>query len=284
MSKAPIPKLAGVCGWPIHRSLSPLIHNYWLTKMGLAGAYVRFAVRPDDAQRAFGTLTKTSIVGVNVTIPLKEEAYKAADIVTPDAEKLGVSNCLYKKNGELFAHNTDLEGFAAPLLEHYGAARIRNEPALVIGTGGAAKAVIGALLSLNCPEIRVCGRTDEKAENLVASINLPSLYAVNWRHRKLSLPSAGLVVNASSAGMSGYSDLDLNLKTAAPNTFVYDLVYTPLKTGLLKQAKRYRLPHIGGLEMLVEQARPSFRLFFGQTPPADLDPKPLLIKALSRKK
>jgi len=203
---APIPKLAGVCGWPIHHSLSPVIHSYWLRETGIAGAYVHFAVRPDDAVHAFKSLKHTSITGVNVTLPLKSLAFEAADIVTPDAERLGVSNCLYKRGGKLVAHNTDPEGFAAPLLKHRTPNQIMNMPALVIGTGGAARAVIGALLNLNCPEIRVCGRTDEKAEKLVGEFNLPSLYAVGWRHRNMSLPTAGLVINASSAGMKGFPD------------------------------------------------------------------------------
>ncbi len=279
----PFPKLAGVCGWPIHHSLSPLMHNFWLKKMGITGAYVHFAVRPDDAPRAFGTLTRTSISGVNVTLPLKKLAFDSTKYVTPDAERLGVANCLYKKNGQLYAHNTDLEGFAAPLLKRLGPQKIMNTPALVIGTGGAARAVIGALLSLNCPEIRICGRTDEKAEKLRREIDLPSIYAVPWRHRQISTPSAGLIVNASSAGMKGMSELDLDLKMARPDCFVYDLVYTPLETGLLRQAQQYGLPHLGGLEMLVGQARPSFKLFFGQTPPEDLDPSPLLKQALTRK-
>lgn len=277
----PIPKLAGVCGWPVHHSLSPVLHNYWLKKMNIAGAYVQFAVRPDEAIRAFRSLTKTSITGVNVTIPLKELAFKAADVVTPDAEKLGVSNCLYTKNGQLYAHNTDMEGFAAPLLKHLNPHTLMNTPVLVIGTGGAARAVIGALLNLNCAEIRICGRTDEKAETLAKEINLPSVYAVDWRHRQSSLPSVGLIINASAAGMKGHSDLDLDLKTANPNSFIYDLVYTPEMTGLLKQAKGLDMRYIGGLEMLVAQAKPSFRLFFGVSPDEDLDPKPLLISHLA---
>lgn len=279
----PFPKLAGVCGWPIHHSLSPFMHNYWIKQMGIRGAYVHFAVRPDDAPRAFGSLTKTSISGVNVTLPLKTLAFEAADEVTPDAERLGVANCLYKRGGKLIAHNTDLEGFAAPLLKRVDAAKIMNTPALVIGTGGAARAVIGALLSLNCPEIRICGRTDEKAEKLRDDLKLPSIYTVPWRHRQLSMPSAGLIINASSAGMKGMDDLALDLKTAVPGTFIYDLVYTPEITGLLKQASHYGLPHMGGLEMLVGQARPSFKLFFGKLPPEDLDPSPNLKQMLNRK-
>ncbi len=278
----PIPKLAGVCGWPAHHSLSPLMHSFWLKEMGVPGAYVPFAVRPDDAPRAFGTLKQTSITGVNVTMPLKKTAFEAADETTPDAEKLGVANCLFRRRGRLIAHNTDLEGFAAPLLNKFGAKNVMNTSAIIFGTGGAARAVVGALLSLNCPEIRICGRTDEKAEILIQEFNLPSIYSVAWRHRQMSIPSAGLIINASSAGMQGFDDLDVDLKMAMPGSFVYDLVYKPLVTGLLKQARRYDLPFIGGLDMLIAQARPSFKIFFGEVPPDSLDPKPLLVSELTR--
>jgi len=200
----PIPKLAGVCGWPAHHSLSPLMHTYWIRNMDIPGAYVPFAVRPDDAPRAFGTLKHTSISGVNVTAPLKALAFEAADEVTPDAEKLGVANCLYKKGGKLIAHNTDMEGFAVPLLKNFG-----------------------------------------PKKKLKSDTNLPSIYNVAWRHRQMSIPSAGLLINASSAGMKGFEDLDVELRMAMPGSFIYDLVYNPLATGFLKQANRYELPFIG---------------------------------------
>lgn len=279
MSKS-LASLAGVCGWPIHHSLSPLIHNYWLKEMGILGAYVHFAVRPDEALRAFKTLKQTSISGVNVTIPLKETAYQAADESTPDAQKLGVANCLYKRNGKLVAHNTDMEGFAAPLLKAAGPKFIMNMPVLVFGTGGAARAVLGALLAMGSPEIRVCGRTDVKAQQRVADIDLPSLYAVPWADRNSAIATAGIIINATSAGMAGKPALDIDLSGAREDALVYDLVYTPLETPLLAQAKSLSLRRLGGLEMLIEQARPSFKLFYGQTPPDTLNPRSILLDAL----
>ena len=278
----PIPKMAGVCGWPIHHSLSPLLHSYWLKEMGVLGAYVPFAVRPDEAIYAFRSLKRTSITGVNVTLPLKQLAFKAADVATADAQKLGVSNCLYKRDGKLIAHNTDMEGFAAPLLKVMGPDILARTPAIVYGTGGASRAVVGALLALGCPEIRLCGRTDIRAEAMVKDIGVPSLYAVPWESRSKAMIGAGLIVNASAAGMKGYPALDVDLAYANAETVVYDLIYTPLKTPLMKTAESRDLQTLGGLSMLIEQARPSFRLFFGQTPPADLDPSELLIKELLR--
>lgn len=276
----PIAKLAGVCGWPIHHSLSPNLHNYWLRELGLSGAYVHFAVRPDDAVHAFKTLKRTSIAGVNVTLPLKQLAFEAADDVTEDAKKLGVSNCLYVKNGKLIAHNTDMEGFAAPLLQSMGPHALANSPCFVLGTGGAVRAVIGALMMIGVPEIRLCGRTDSKAEDLANSINVPSLYPVPWTERERALAGAGLIVNATAGGMRGKPKLDLSLARATSGAFVYDLIYTPQKTALLKEAKRMGLNTLGGLEMLIAQARPSFKLFYGVAPPNESDVRNVLISAL----
>ena len=273
-------KLAGVCGWPIHQSLSPVLHNFWLRELALPGAYVHFAVRPDEALRAFKSLKQTSISGVNVTMPLKTIAFEAADERSPDALKLGVSNCLYKKEGKLIAHNTDLEGFAAPLIKTMGGKALSETSALIIGTGGASRAVIGALLALNIPEIRITGRTDSKAEDLVSMVNVPSFYAVPWEHRNVAVASAGLIINATSAGMAGKAELDIDISKAKPGTFVYDLIYTPRETKLLKDAKQAECQTLGGLQMLIAQARPSFKLFYGHEAPTLPDPSEMLHKAL----
>jgi len=275
-----VAKLAGVCGWPIHHSLSPALHNFWLRELGLSGAYVHFAVRPDEAVRAFKSLKATSISGVNVTAPLKQLAFEAADEHTPDATKLGVSNCLYKRVGKLIAHNTDLEGFAAPLIKAMGAKALSQTPTLLIGTGGASRAVIGALLALNVPEIRIIGRTDSKAEDLVNMVNVPSFYAVPWKHRNVTVASSGLIINATTGGMTGKPQLDLDISQAKAGTFVYDLIYTPRQTKLLRNAKAAGCEVLGGLEMLIAQARPSFKLFYGVNPPAEPDPSEMLYKAL----
>ena len=275
-----VAKLAGVCGWPIHHSLSPLLHNFWLKELGISGAYVHFAVRPDEALRAFKSLKATSIAGVNVTAPLKALAFEAADERTPDATKLGVSNCLYKRDGKLIAHNTDLEGFAAPLIKAVGGKALSEKPALIIGTGGASRAVIGALLALNVPEIRITGRTDAKAEELVNMVNVPSFYSVPWEDRNTAVQSVGLIINATTGGMTGKPQLDLDISKAEPGTFVYDLIYTPRQTKLLRNAKAAGCETLGGLEMLIAQAKPSFKLFYGVNSPAEPDPSDMLFAAL----
>ena len=275
-----IPKLAGVCGWPIHHSLSPILHSYWLKEMGVPGAYVPFAVDPKTAVEAFKSLKQTSISGVNVTLPLKSAAFNAADVATEEAEKLGVANCLYKSRGQLVAHNTDLEGFAAPLIAKLGADRVQNSSALVIGAGGASRAVLGALLSLGVPEICLINRTDGKAEDLAGQVDVPSLYALPWTQRQEAVSRADLIINASAAGMTGKPDLDISLKNGRSGGLVYDLIYTPRVTPLMKQAQDNNMDTLGGLDMLIAQARPSFKLFFGKAPPLDLNPTETLFKAL----
>jgi len=276
-----IPKLAGVCGWPIHHSLSPLLHSYWLKEMKIAGAYVPFAVDPKDAVGAFQTLKQTSISGVNVTLPLKGAAFEAADMATEEAQKLGVSNCLYKSQGKLIAHNTDLEGFAAPLIKTLGAERVQNSSALVIGAGGASRAVLGALLSLGVPEICLVNRTDSKAEDLVGQVDVPSLYALPWAQRQEAVARADLIVNASAAGMTGKPELDISLSNGRPGGLVYDLIYTPRVTRLMAEGQKVGMETLGGLDMLIAQAGPSFKLFFGETPPIELDPTEMLFAALA---
>lgn len=278
---ASVVNVAGVCGWPIHHSLSPVLHQFWLSNMGIKGGYVSFAVHPDEALSAFQSLKSISISGVNVTAPLKEKAFLSADIKTAQAEKLGVANCLYKRDGKLIAHNTDLEGFTAPLVKQAGLEFLKTNPAIIFGAGGAAKAALGALLDMGVPEIRICSRRDEQSSSLAAHINLPNIYMLPWDRRQSSLQTAGLIVNATTAGMHGRAALDISLSNSRPDVFVYDLVYTPIETPLIRQAIKANRAYLGGLDMLIDQARPSFKLFFGQAPNEKLDPKPLLLKHLN---
>ncbi len=275
-----IPKLAGVCGWPIHHSLSPLLHNFWLKETGIKGAYIPFAVRQDEAVYAFKSLKQTSIAGVNVTLPLKLQAFEAADDVTDDARKLGVANCLFKRNGKLIAHNTDLEGFVAPLLTLMKVTELTQKSVLIIGAGGASKAVIGALLSLGVPEICLINRTNKTAQDIVDMVNVPSLYFLPWQDRQDAIARSNLIINASSGGMAGKAALDISLENAPDDGLVYDLIYTPMMTPLLSEAKKRGLLIMSGLDMLIAQARPSFKLFYGQNPNPTSNPKDILLTAL----
>lgn len=273
-------KVAGVCGWPIHHSLSPLLHTAWLKQAGIRGVYIPFMVKPWEAENAFRTLKKTRIQGVNVTLPLKQLALNAADEITQEAQTIGAANCLYVKNGQLVAHNTDMEGFSRPLIGQRTSDELSRSTAIVFGAGGASRAVIAALLALDVPEIILINRTDEKAATLCAQANLPSLYSMPWGQRQAALARADVIINTTSAGMDNYPALDIHLKNARSSALVYDLVYTPEMTPLLAEARHRGLDRIGGLPMLIEQARPSFTLFFGQEPP-ELDAASMLRKELN---
>jgi len=273
-------KLAGVAGWPVHHSVSPILHNYWLKNCVVAGAYTMFAVNPNEAVSAFQSLKKTTITGLNVTIPLKALAYEAADEVSSDARNLGVCNVLYKQNGKLIGHNTDMEGFAAPLLERVGHHFILNNAITIIGAGGVGRAVLGSLLALGAPEIRLLNRTDERAKKLAAHVNIPNLYACAWKNRQNAISDAGLVINASAAGMVGHDKLDIDISVMRKKSWIYDLVYTPLITPLMRQADDHGLKTIGGLDMLIAQARPSFKLFYGLEAPKNIGAKDMLIRHL----
>jgi len=249
----------------------------------IPGAYVHFAVRPDEALHAFSSLKYTSIGGVNVTLPLKSYAFEAADVATDEAASLGVANCLYKDGGKLIAHNTDIEGFKTPLIRKVGAGFFQNSPVIIFGTGGAARAVVRAFQTLGCQEIRICGRTDSRSDDLAAEVNSPAVYTVSWAKRHDAIKDVSVIVNATAGGMAGKPPLDVNLKGVHEDSLIYDLVYTPLKTPLMLAAEARGLQTLGGLDMLIEQARPSFKHFFGETPPFDLDPSAFLKAILKHK-
>lgn len=276
----PISKLAGVCGWPIHHSLSPTLHSFWLRELGIRGAYVPFMVKPWEALSAFQSLKKTTISGVNVTLPLKRAAFEAADEQTDDAQHIGAANCLYVRRGQLIAHNTDMAGFSDPLRSRRSDHDLKKMTALIFGAGGASRAVIAALLSMGVQEIILVNRTDYKAERLVSDVGLPSFYSVPWDKRHLAVKRAHLLINASSAGMAGYAPLDVTLSQAKKTALVYDLVYTPEITPLIASAHKAGLETLGGLDMLIGQAKPSFQLFYGHPVP-DTDPTPRLRAALT---
>ncbi|GHA86639.1 shikimate dehydrogenase (NADP(+)) [Algimonas arctica] len=255
------------------------MHNHWLRESGVRGAYVPFMVKPWEAEQAFSSLKKTTISGVNVTLPLKTAAFKAADETTDDADRIGAANCLYVRRGKLIAHNTDLEGFSGPLRQLRNQTDFKSMTALVVGAGGAARAVIAALIGMGLPEIILVNRTDHKAERLVSQVGLPSFYALPWANRKLAVKRAGLIINASAAGMSGHPALDMSLKDAPKTTLIYDLIYTPEVTPLIAEANARGLETLGGLNMLIAQARPSFQLFYGELAPSS-DPSDILRRAL----
>jgi shikimate dehydrogenase len=257
--------LAGVLGWPVAHSRSPRLHGYWLAEHGIDGAYVPLAVAPDDLPQAVRTLPRLGFRGANVTVPHKQAAVEACDHLDDHARRLGAVNTLVFDGYLIEGRNTDGVGFLNNLVQHAPAWTPAAGPAVILGAGGAARAVAVALADAGVPEIRLTNRTREKADALAAELAGP-LSVVDWRARGESLAGAGLLVNTTSLGMTGQAPLDLDL-TALPRTAVVnDIVYQPLETDLLARARARGNPVVDGLGMLLHQAVPGFEAWFGVRP------------------
>ncbi|MCD8563094.1 MAG: shikimate dehydrogenase [Alphaproteobacteria bacterium] len=266
---------AGVIGHPVGHSKSPLIHNYWIKRYGFSGSYEAIDIAPEDLSDRLPALFAAGYAGFNVTIPHKETVMALCDEITDMAAKIGAVNTLFREDNRIIGTNTDAFGFIQNLndsIRHFGFSyTLQNGTAVVLGAGGAAKAVIYGLLEEGVPEIIIANRSREKAEALIASFGSPFLRAVEWDQRSSVLGSANFLVNATSLGMDGQPALEIDLRAAPENMLVADIVYKPLMTGLLKQAREYDLRIVTGIGMLLHQARPSFESWFGVLP--DIDEK-----------
>ncbi len=281
--------LAGVAGWPVAHSLSPLLHKAWIDSLGLCAFYVPLPVPLEEAHQALKALPSLGFSGVNLTLPLKETAFDIADEHHVSAQNMGVANLLLVQGKKLIAHNTDGEGFLEALRQRAPAYLKKaleetqgQKPltALVLGAGGAGRAVVCSLLDLPCFErIFLTNRTIKRAEDLQESTGSQKIDILPWAQRHHKLSEAHLIVNTTPCGMAGYPPLDLDLSSAAGEACVYDLVYTPVETHFLRAARQHSLKTIDGLTMLIEQARPSFRAFYGLEPPKDFDMRAYLLKA-----
>ena len=261
--------LAGVLGWPVSHSKSPRLHGYWLERHGIDGAYLPLPVAPENFAQAVRALVDLGFRGANVTVPHKEEALALAlaDEADDNAKRIGAANTLVFRNGRIVASNTDGFGFLANLEQ--GAPGWQPEaPALVLGAGGAARAVIAALLDSGCRELRLCNRTVARAEVLRDTFG-GSVRVVPWEEKEAALTDLGLLVNTTSLGMEGQPPLSLDLARLSASAVVNDLVYAPLETPLLAAARRQGNPAVDGLGMLLHQARPGFEAWFGVRPEVD---------------
>ena len=261
--------LAGVLGWPVSHSKSPRLHGYWLERHGIDGAYLPLPVAPENFAAAVRGLVDLGFRGANVTVPHKEEALALAlaDEADDNAKRIGAANTLVFRDGRIVASNTDGFGFLANLEQ--GAPDWQPEaPALVLGAGGAARAVIVALLDSGCRELRLCNRTTGRAEVLRDTFG-GSVRVVPWEEREAALADLGLLVNTTSLGMEGQPPLSLDLGGLSAAAVVNDLVYAPLETPLLAAARRQGNPAVDGLGMLLHQARPGFEAWFGVRPEVD---------------
>lgn len=265
----PRPLTAGVMGWPVTHSRSPRLFAHWFATLGVPGQYMPFAVAPEAFETVYRALPRAGLRGVNVTIPHKRAALDLADTASGAARAIGAANMIvFSEDGVIHAGNTDAFGFIESL--HAGAPdwRASAGPALVIGAGGASRAILHALKGIGAPEIRLTNRTRATAEALAAEFG-PTVRVVDWQARSEAVDGAATVVNATSLGMEGQAPLDIALDAAPAHAVVTDIVYTPLETPLLAAARARGLTAVDGLGMLLHQARPAFEAWFGPRPEVD---------------
>jgi len=259
-------KVAGVVGWPVAHSLSPSLHGYWLQQYGINGSYIPLAVRPEDLAESLQTLPKLGFVGANLTVPHKEAAVEIVDKIDDTAARIGAVNTIViSDDGLIEGRNTDGFGFIAALSAATDLSTAKNEPAVVIGAGGAARAVVTSLLDYGVSSIRLVNRTYERAEALRDEMG-DKIEPVRWAECSDALSGAKLLVNTTTLGMVGNPPLKIPLDDLSPTAIVNDIVYSPLMTNLLKNANERGNPIVDGLNMLLHQARPGFAAWFDKEP------------------
>ncbi len=270
---------AGVIGWPIKHSRSPLIHGHWLREHQIDGSYEKIAVEPEQLESFIKNLKTNNLSGLNVTVPHKEMVFKFADHVTEDAKSIGAANTLWFENDKLIAGNTDAYGFITHLKQSAPTWEA-NRPVMVLGAGGAARAILYALLNESVPEIKLTNRTSERAENLAKEFG-SKIKVVNWEDKEHHLQNCGLLVNSTSLGMTGSTPLKININTLPKTAICYDIVYAPLETQLLKDAKNLGLGTVDGLGMLLHQAVPGFEKWFGVRPTVTEELRQIILNDLA---
>jgi shikimate dehydrogenase len=279
MTDHPRIPLAAVIGSPVAHSRSPALHSYWLKRYGLKGHYIPMDIAQSDLREALLMLPRMGFVGANITIPHKETILAIADIVTDRAALIGAANTLiFRKDGNIHADNTDGSGFIANLRQNAPHWMPQAGPAAVFGAGGAARAVIAALIEVGVPEIRVTNRTRPRAEALRSSFGA-KVVVHDWVQAGNMLDGATTVVNTTSLGMVGKADFRVPLDALSPRALVTDLVYTPLKTGLLIDAEDKGCTVVDGLGMLLHQAAPGFERWFGHRPEVDAATRDAMLRA-----
>jgi len=273
-------RIAGVMGWPIAHSRSPLIHGHWLERYGVDGAYIPFSVRPEDGAKAFRSLAMLGFRGTNVTLPHKVTAFETVDERDAAAEAIGAVNTVtVLEDGGLHGANTDAPGLLAHLRAEAPDWRANAGPAAVLGAGGAARAAVFALLDAGAPEVRIANRTRARAEALAEAFG-DRVAVVDWADRAEMLDGAGLLLNTTSLGMTSQPPLEIALDPLPAAAVVYDIVYAPLETALLAAARARGNACVDGLGMLLHQAAPGFERWFGVKPAVDDDLRAVVLEDL----
>ena len=258
--------LAGVMGWPVAHSRSPTIHNPWIAKHGLLGAYVLLPVQPERLEAAMRGLPALGFAGCNVTVPHKETAMAFMDELHPSAQRIAALNTIVvRPDGSLYGMNNDGVGYIQSLRDADPTWRGDAGPALVLGAGGAARAIVVGLLDEGAPEVRITNRTLERAQALAADFG-ERVKVIPWDARNEAMQGAALLVNTTTQGMHGQSPLDVVLDHLPESAMVSDAVYIPQDTPLLLAARLRGHRTVNGLGMLLNQARPAFHAWFGVMP------------------
>lgn len=258
--------LAGVVGWPVMHSRSPLMHNYWMEQQGLNGTYVPLAIKPGELDAALRAMHPLGFAGCNVTIPHKLEAMKIVDEVDEVATKIGAISCIVvREDGTLFGTNNDWLGFLGNIKQQAPDWRAEAGSIAVIGAGGGSRAVCYGLMQEGATEIRLVNRTHEKALAIAEEFDGP-IRVLPWKERHDALEGAAMVVNTTSQGMDGEAALNLKLDKLSPTALAADIIYTPLETPFLSDARERGNPTVNGLGMLIHQGPPAWKRWFDVIP------------------
>ena len=272
--------LAGVMGWPVMHSRSPLLHNYWFKRHSLAGTYVPLAIRPEGLSAALHALQPLSFAGVNLTIPHKQHAMTLVDEVDPVAIRIGAISCVVvRSDGSLVGSNNDCYGFIHNLKQSAPTWRANVGPIVVLGAGGGARAVCYGLLQEGAKKIRLVNRTLARANGIAAEFG-SEIEVLTWKEREDALAGAAMVVNATSQGMSGQPALDIRLDTLPKTALAADIIYVPLETPFLAAARKRGNPTLNGLGMLLHQGRPAWKAWFGIEPEVTEELRGLMERSL----
>ena len=272
--------LAGVMGWPVMHSRSPLMHNYWFKQHSLSGTYVPLAIEPAGLRAAMRALPALGFAGCNLTIPHKQAAMKIVDEVDSLAKKIGAISCVVvRPDGSLAGTNNDCYGFIHNIRQEQPGWRADSGPVVVIGAGGGSRAVCYGLAQEGAREIRVVNRSLDRAKKIAEDFGSP-LTALAWEQRNEALEDATMIVNTTSQGMVGQNALDIQLDKLPAHALAADIIYTPLETPFLAAARERGNPTVNGLGMLLHQGRPAWKLWFGIEPLVTAELRAIMEKSI----
>ena len=269
-------KRACVIGWPIEQSRSPLIHGYWLKRYRIEGSYTKEAVKPEDVTAFLSTLAERGFTGCNVTVPHKEAAFGAADVKEDSAVAVGAANTLWLEGGKLHCANTDTYGFMTHLDLSAPGWKAQDAPVLILGAGGAARAIVYGFLKAGVARILIANRSRRRADQLADHFG-DKVCAIDWDKRNDVVCDVGVIVNTTTLGMKGLGDPGIDFSGCRNGAVAADIVYVPLETDFLKSARAKGLIGVDGLGMLLHQAVPGFEKWFGVRPQVTQDLRDLIV-------